>query len=57
MEKRGRFAKRIRIGNRKIAYRRTDIERWVADPEGWGLSTAGDGADQVVIESRAKVVL
>jgi prophage regulatory protein len=35
LEKSGRFPKRIRIANRKIAWRKTDIEAWAADPEGW----------------------
>jgi prophage regulatory protein len=57
MEKRGRFPKRVRIGNRKIAWRRADIDLWVADPEGWGLSTGHSSIDRPVIEQRAKVVL
>jgi prophage regulatory protein len=35
LEKRGRFPKRIRISGRKIAWRRSDIEAWASDPEGW----------------------
>jgi hypothetical protein len=34
-EKLGRFPKRIKLANRKVAYRRTDIEEWSRDPEGW----------------------
>jgi predicted DNA-binding transcriptional regulator AlpA len=34
-EKAGRFPRRIKIGVRKIAYRRSDIEAWESDPEGW----------------------
>ena len=54
LEKAGRFPKRVRIGNRKIAWRRAEIESWVADPEGWRPSTA---ASAQVIEPRTKVVL
>ena len=35
LEKSGRFPKRIKIGCRKIAWKKADIEAWVADPEGW----------------------
>jgi predicted DNA-binding transcriptional regulator AlpA len=35
LEKSGRFPKRIKIGSRKIAWRRSDIVEWAADPEGW----------------------
>jgi prophage regulatory protein len=35
MEKRGLFPKRIRVTPRRIAWRRTEIETWVNDPEGW----------------------
>jgi predicted DNA-binding transcriptional regulator AlpA len=34
-EKLGRFPKRIKLANRKVAYRRTDIDEWAEDPEGW----------------------
>jgi predicted DNA-binding transcriptional regulator AlpA len=44
LEKRNRFPKRIRIGSRKIAWRREEINRWVADPEGWAKQHAGGGA-------------
>jgi hypothetical protein len=35
LEKRGLFPKRVRIGARKVAWRKVDIEAWAADPEGW----------------------
>lgn len=35
LEKRGKFPKRIKIGSRKVAWRRSDIEDWARDPEGW----------------------
>ena len=34
-EKLGRFPERIKLANRKIAYRRSEIEEWSRDPEGW----------------------
>lgn len=34
-EKVGRFPRRIKIGARKIAYRRSEVLAWTADPEGW----------------------
>lgn len=56
LERNGKFPRRVRIGNRKIAYRRSEIERWVADPEGWAPTISGD-SQQAVIEPRAKVML
>jgi predicted DNA-binding transcriptional regulator AlpA len=35
MEKRGRFPRRIHLSRKRIAWRRTDIEAWADDPEGW----------------------
>lgn len=35
MEQRGQFPARIHISPRRIAWRRADIQEWVADPEGW----------------------
>jgi len=35
LEKRGLFPKRVRIGARKVAWRKTEIEEWARDPEGW----------------------
>jgi predicted DNA-binding transcriptional regulator AlpA len=35
LEKRGLFPKRVRIGARKMVWRRADVEQWAADPEGW----------------------
>jgi len=43
LEKQGRFPKRIKLGTRKIAWRRADIEAWAADPEGWGKQQAAGG--------------
>lgn len=40
-EKAGRFPRRIKLGARKIGYRRSEIEAWEADPEGW--RPAGEG--------------
>lgn len=36
----GQFPKRIRITNRKIVYRKSDIDDWAADPEGWRARNA-----------------
>jgi predicted DNA-binding transcriptional regulator AlpA len=35
LEKSCRFPKRIKIAGRKVAWRKTEIEAWAADPEGW----------------------
>jgi predicted DNA-binding transcriptional regulator AlpA len=35
MERRGLFPKRIRVSPKRIAWRRSEIEAWVRDPEGW----------------------
>jgi prophage regulatory protein len=35
MEERGLFPARIRISPRRVGWRRTDIQTWVNDPEGW----------------------
>jgi prophage regulatory protein len=35
LEKSGRFPKRVKIAGRKVAWRKSEIEAWVADPEGW----------------------
>jgi predicted DNA-binding transcriptional regulator AlpA len=34
-EKAGLFPRRIKISARKIAYRKSEIEDWQRDPEGW----------------------
>jgi prophage regulatory protein len=34
-EARGQFPRRIRISPRLFAWRRSDIAKWLADPEGW----------------------
>src|SRR4051812_3802727 len=34
-EKLGRFPKRIKLANRKVAWLRREIEEWSRDPEGW----------------------
>jgi predicted DNA-binding transcriptional regulator AlpA len=46
MEKRGLFPRRVRIGSRKVAYRRNEFEQWCADPEGWRQRHAVDGGAQ-----------
>jgi predicted DNA-binding transcriptional regulator AlpA len=43
MEKRGLFPARIRIAPRRVAWRCTDIQAWVSDPEGWPKRRAADG--------------
>jgi hypothetical protein len=40
LEKRGRFSRRIRTANRKIAWRKSDIKAWAADPEAWAKRQA-----------------
>lgn len=35
LEKRGLFPKRIRVTPRRVAWRRSEIETWVSDPEAW----------------------
>ena len=35
MERRGLFPRRIHIAPRRIAWRRSEIEAWAADPEGY----------------------
>jgi predicted DNA-binding transcriptional regulator AlpA len=34
-EKVGQFPRRVKLSARKIAYRKSEIEAWQADPEGW----------------------
>jgi prophage regulatory protein len=34
-EKAGRFPPAIRLSKRTVVWRRTDVEAWAADPEGW----------------------
>jgi predicted DNA-binding transcriptional regulator AlpA len=34
-EKEGLFPRRVKLSARKIAYRRSDIQDWERDPEGW----------------------
>jgi prophage regulatory protein len=41
LEKRGRFPRRIKIANRKIAWRKSDIEAWARDPGGWPMRQQG----------------
>ncbi|WP_445488624.1 helix-turn-helix transcriptional regulator [Rhodopseudomonas sp. RCAM05734] len=43
-EKIGRFPRRIKIGARKVAYRRSEILAWENDPEGWRAADKG-GSD------------
>jgi predicted DNA-binding transcriptional regulator AlpA len=35
MEERGLYPKRFRIGVRKVAWRKAEIEEWARDPEAW----------------------
>jgi predicted DNA-binding transcriptional regulator AlpA len=35
LEEAGKFPRRIKIANRKIAWRRADILLWLDDPPGW----------------------
>lgn len=34
-EKTGQFPRRVKLSARKIAYRKSEIEDWQRDPEGW----------------------
>jgi predicted DNA-binding transcriptional regulator AlpA len=34
-EKAGQFPRRVKLSARKIAYRKSEIEDWQRDPEGW----------------------
>ena len=34
-ERAGQFPRRRKLGARKVAYLREEIEAWEADPEGW----------------------
>jgi predicted DNA-binding transcriptional regulator AlpA len=40
LEARGLFPRRVKIGQKKIAWRRSDIEAWCSDPEGWAKPNA-----------------
>ena len=42
-EKLGRFPKRIKLSNRKVAYIRSALEEWMRDPEGWRARNASQG--------------
>lgn len=33
------FPEPVRIGNRKLAYRESEIRTWMEDPEGWRKET------------------
>ncbi|MFK4522168.1 putative DNA-binding transcriptional regulator AlpA [Bradyrhizobium japonicum] len=35
MEKQGRFPKRIKVANRKVVWRKSEVEAWQANPEEW----------------------
>lgn len=37
-EAEGKFPRRIHLGTKVIAWRRTDVEAWIADPEGWAAA-------------------
>jgi predicted DNA-binding transcriptional regulator AlpA len=43
MENRGLFPRRIHIAPRRIAWRCSDIQAWVANPENWAMRRAADG--------------
>ncbi|MBB4257311.1 AlpA family phage regulatory protein [Bradyrhizobium sp. CIR3A] len=40
MERKGRFPKRVRISPGKVAWRKSDVEAWESDPEGWRAPSA-----------------
>ena len=42
-EKTGNFPRRIKITDRKIVYRKSDIDDWTRDPEGWRARNASQG--------------
>ena len=47
MEKAGRFPRRIKIGATRVAWRRDQVEAWLADPENWRPPDGSDkGASQ-----------
>jgi predicted DNA-binding transcriptional regulator AlpA len=39
-EKAGLFPRRVKLSARKIAYRKSEIEEWRRDPEGWAKRNA-----------------
>src|SRR6266550_2099325 len=43
-EKAGRFPRRVKLSARKVAYRKSEIEDWRRDPEGWAKRNAIAGA-------------
>jgi predicted DNA-binding transcriptional regulator AlpA len=43
MEARGLFPKRTRIGARKMAWRKHEVEEWVRDPLGWAQRNSAGG--------------
>jgi predicted DNA-binding transcriptional regulator AlpA len=43
-EKAGLFPRRLKLSARKIAYRKSEIEDWQRDPEGWAKRNAIAGA-------------
>jgi len=45
-EKLGRFPKRVKLANRKVAYLRRELEDWSQDPEGWRVRNALQRASQ-----------
>jgi predicted DNA-binding transcriptional regulator AlpA len=44
MEKRGKFPQRVRIGNRKTAHIRAEVEAWARNPDLWVKAHAVGGA-------------
>ncbi len=49
-EKLGRFPRRIKITNRKVAYRKSDIDDWARDPEDWRARNVSRAADLANLE-------
>jgi prophage regulatory protein len=44
LEKSGRFPKRVRLSAKKIFWRKSEIDAWVVDPEGWCSASMGGAA-------------
>lgn len=37
-EKAGLFPRRVRLSTRRVVWRRTELEEWLADPEAWAAA-------------------
>jgi predicted DNA-binding transcriptional regulator AlpA len=46
MEKLGKFPRRVRIGNRKTAHIRADVQEWARNPDAWAKANAAREAAQ-----------